>query len=83
MGNNSAIFTCGTSKKSGVGGELDARIVGPIFLTKKSGAIAHFGGRVMVRVFSWPNSVSATADVQGKPRDTYFNQYPRITALDM
>ena len=41
---NRATFTCGTNTYFGVGGELDARIVGPIFLTEKSGAKAHRGG---------------------------------------
>ena len=80
---NSAICTCGTSKKIGVGGELDARIVGFIFLTEKNGGIAHFGDRVAVREFSLPNGEPVTANVQGTPRDTYFKQSPRITALNM
>ena len=39
----------------GVGGELDAQSVGPVFLTEKSGAIAPGAGRITLRAFSRPN----------------------------
>ena len=42
--NNRATCICGSRKNFGVGGELDAQSVGPIFRTAKSGAIAPGGG---------------------------------------
>lgn len=57
--------------------------MGPLLLTEKSGAIARDSRRTTVRVFSRPNGVLATADVQATPLDTYCEQSSRITALDI
>ena len=59
------IYICERSEKSGVGGDFDARDVVALFLTERSGAIAHEVGRVAVRVFSRPNDEPATAGVWG------------------